>query len=272
MKVPWPSIWVVAALCGLSAGCKKSSASLAEDGSSDAVVERGPVLCSELDGGTAADDGGAPAEVEPDAGPPLATTVDEFGPNTAAAKVASSLGRVNLYEVTATTWLQRVEVYLRAGLAHTRLTLAIHEATGRDSAFKRIFEIQLDFPTCEGWASSGALAIPLEPGRFYAMGFDPNQVITPFVSADSDSIPIDGAFGRLVGSKTSTSVSINTLTWDKSSDKEFNRQRLTTAPRPTSGDASADAPTTGGGGGDGATDARDAAPPADAIIDTAPKS
>lgn len=233
MTMAWLPGGIMCAVLALAPGCKKSAAGAADvDGSSDAVIERAPVLCSELDAGAIAPEA---LDAASDAGGlALPSTTDELGPNTAASKTTSSLGRVNIYEVTSSSWLRRVEIYLRAGLDHTRLTLAVHESTGRDSAFKKLLDVQLDFATCEGWASSGALELPLEAGRFYAIGFDPNQVVTPFVSADSDVLPIDGAFGRLVASKTSPSVSVSSLTWDKSSDKEFNRQRLTTSPREAS--------------------------------------
>jgi hypothetical protein len=237
--------------------CKKAGTAtgITSDGG---AAEAGVTACGSLDGGY----DGAPgslgasdasraindASVGQDGG--TGAAVDELGPNAVAPKSAASLGRVNIYEVTSPRWLEEVQIYLRAGLPETRLTLAVHEATGRDSPFHKLFDVQLDFGTCEGWTSSGPIAIPLEPGRFYAVGFDPNQPVTPFVVTDSDILPIDGAFGRLVASKTSKSVSTATLTWDLSTDKEYNRQRLVTSARQAT-PAAPDAGT----GSDAATDA-----------------
>jgi hypothetical protein len=217
------------------------------------------ILCPAVDGGPQGDDGGT------------VSGVDDFGPNAPAAKAASSLGRVNVFEVTSPSQLERVDIYLRADLPRTRLTIAVQEAASRTAAFTKLTDVQIDFGVCEGWASSGPVAIPLRVGRFYAMGFDPNQVVTPFVSTDGDSLPIDGMFGRLIGSRTATSVSVSTLTWEKFLDKEYNRQRIVTSPRAADGldgtgvDAGADGPVgdgagaTDGGDGGGSDTSRDAA-------------
>ena len=91
--------------------------------------------------------------------------------------------------------------------------------------------MQVDVPPCVGWVGTGPLGISLQVGRFYAIGFDPNQAVTTFVDSESNDLPIDGQFGRLIGSETSTSVSLDTLDWGKPSSKSFTRQRLFTSPR-----------------------------------------
>jgi len=227
-------------------GCGGGAGASSADGAADASGERAALRCAPIDGGP--DETGDAAS---------APGTDEFGPNAPASKTASSLGRVNVYEVTSPSLLERVDVFLRADLDHTRLTLAVQEAPSRTTAFRKLAEIQIDVGTCEGWTTSGPLAVPLIAGRFYAVGFDPNQAVTPWVSTDADSLPIDGVFGRLVGSKTATSVSVPTITWDKFSDKEYNRQRLRTSPRepdpvpPPPPAAGADGATDGGADGRG---------------------
>src|SRR4029079_17285381 len=181
--------WILAliAIGAMGSACKKSGgASDTGDGSADASGERPPPSCPAIDDG----DAGAAAG---DAG---ASGVDEFGPNAPEAKTASSLGRVNIYEVTSPRQLKRVDIYLRADLDETRVTIAVQEATATTSAFVKLKDIQLDFDTCQGWASSGPLDIPLVAGRFYAIGFDPNQVVIPFVNPDADSLSTDGPPGR----------------------------------------------------------------------------
>ncbi len=247
----WPSLGLVALAAALIPACKKGPAASGTT-SDGGVAEAGVTACGSLDGGYDGAPGSLGASDASRATDDAATgqdggavvAVDELGPNAVASKSAASLGRVNIYEVTSPRWLEELQIYLRAGLPETRLTLAVHEATSRDSPFHKLFDVQLDFGTCEGWTSSGPLAIPLEPGRFYAVGFDPNQPVTPFLVTDSDTLPIDGAFGRLVASKTSKSVSTDTLTWDLSTDKEYNRQRLVTSARKAT-PAAPDAGTSG---------------------------
>lgn len=223
-----------AAACGGKGEATPSDA--AADVGDGAAGERPIVFCPEVDAGAGAADGSAPTSAaQPDGGQGGdhdggSPSEDEFGHNAPAAK-ASSLGRVNVYEVAAPALLERVDVYLRADLEATRLTIAVQEATSRTAPFRNLAHVQLSFDTCQGWASSGPLSIPLVVGRFYAIGFDPNQVVTAFVNTDADSVPIDGAFGRLIGSRTATSVSTPNLTWDKFTEKEYNRQRLLTSPR-----------------------------------------
>jgi hypothetical protein len=226
-------------------GCSKEAGAGPEDaGAGDGSQERPLVLCPALEPGALADDAGS--------GP----TSDEFGPNAPATKTASSMGRVNIYEVASPALLERVDVFLRADLEQSRVTIAVQEATARTAAFRKLTDIQIDVGTCQGWASSGPLAIPLEAGRFYAIGLDPNQAVTAFISVDNETLPIDGAFGRLIGSKAATSVSVPTITWEKFTDKEYNRQRLLTSPR--AGDPAPD----GAVPGDAATapDGGDASP------------
>ncbi|MEO8212418.1 MAG: hypothetical protein ABI560_04465 [Myxococcales bacterium] len=225
-------------------GCKKSDGAATMDGgSSDGVGEAPLMQCAPVDGG--------PTPTLGDGGTVVGT--DEFGPNAAIAKPASSLGRVNIYEITTPATLERLDIYLHSELPQTRLTIAIQEATSRTTPFTKLIDVQLDMATCEGWATSGPLQIPLKVGRFYAMGFDPNQPVMSFVSMDGESLPTDGMFGRLIGSRTATSVSVSSLTWEKFLDKEFNRQRVVTSPRaadpitPDAG-AAADVPRAGDGG------------------------
>jgi hypothetical protein len=217
-------------------GCKKSPAADSLDGGTDGSSEPVPVACPPVDGATDGD---------PDSG--TLHAVDEFGPNAPMSKTASSLGRVNIFEVTTPTTLERADIYLRSDLPQARLTIAVQESPSRTAPFVKVTSVQIDFGTCEGWASTGTLSVPLRAGHFYAIGFDPNQVLTPSVSTDGDSLPIDGRFGRLLGSRTVTSVSVPTLSWDKFLDSEYNRQRIVTSPRvpdaldSTSADAGADA-------------------------------
>ncbi len=246
--------WVVGA-CLLAAACGgkggASTMDAGDDAGDGAVGETPIVLCPEVDV-----DAGTDAAPAADAAMPLdgsVPTEDEFGHNAPGSKTASSLGRVNVYEIATPSLLERVDVYLRADLEATRLTIAIQEATTKTATFRKLADVQLNFDICQGWATSGPLAIPLVVGRYYAIGFDPNQVITPFVNTDTDTVPIDGAFGRLIGSRTATSVSVTNLNWDKFTDKEYNRQRLRTSPREPD-PVVPDAGTTDGGTTDGATD------------------
>jgi len=206
----------LAAWCALAAtGCKSHGSDGATDGSTDALADAGLPGCPAPDGGALS----------------AATEQDDFGPNATAAKTTSALGRVNIYEVTNPRLLERVEVYLATPLTQSRLTIAVHEAVSSTTPFHKLLDVQVDVPSCLGWASSGSLAVPLVAGRYYAIGFDPNQLILPYVDSEADDIPVDGRLGRLVGSKTATSVSVASLTWDKVATTEFTRQRLSSSVR-----------------------------------------
>lgn len=234
----------------LTLGCSKGSSSStadAADGGGDGLPDGALPLCVE--------DGGATGAVAlSEAG--VASDVDEFAPNAPVAKMVSSIGRVNIYAATAPRSLDRVDVYLGSALAGTRVTIAVQEAAAQGAAFQKVFDVQLDFGACRGWASTGPISVPLVAGHFYAIGLDPNQPIDAYVSTDANALPIDGAFGRLVSSKTTSSVSNAGLTWDKASTAEFNRQRLATSPRvPDARDVVVDAAATPDAGDAAAPDA-----------------
>ena len=156
---------------------------------------------------------------------------DDFGPNAKIGSSASALGQLDVYEVTTPRRLEWVDLYLRTDLGGTRLTISVYEAPAKNMAFRRLTSVQVDVPPCVGWVGTGPLGIPLQVGRFYAIGFDPNQAVTTFVDSESNDLPIDGQFGRLIGSMTSTSVSLDTLDFGMPSSKSFTRQRLFTSPR-----------------------------------------
>lgn len=250
-----------AASAGAWGGCKGGGSTGVADAAIDAAHDGGLPSCSVASTEGGGDGGGLSA----------AAVQDDFGPNAVAAKTNSALGRVNIYEITNGRTLERVEIYLGTPLPSSRLTIAIHEAPSPTAPFRKLTDVQVDLPSCIGWATSGPLSVPLVTGRFYAIGFDPNQTVQPFVDSEADDLPIDGHLGRLTGSKTATSVSLGTLTWDKVITTEFTRQRLSTSPRAeadgggasadAAADASADAslpPTTDGGMDTKPSDAADA--------------
>jgi hypothetical protein len=221
-----------------ASGCSKSSSSSATDagsGSGDA----GLPACTAVASAGDSSDGAAAADAS--AGP--AGVADDFGPNAKIGSSASALGQLDVYEVTTPRRLEWVDLYLRTDLGGTRLTISVYEAPAKNMTFRRLTSVQVDVPPCVGWVGTGALGISLQVGRFYAIGFDPNQAVTTFVDSESNDLPIDGQFGRLIGSMTSTSVSLDTLDFGMPSTKSFTRQRIFTSPR----DA-ADAGTTTDGG------------------------
>ncbi|MCG5052036.1 MAG: hypothetical protein KA712_03660 [Myxococcales bacterium] len=232
------TVALVLALVPLGAVACQGGGEATPDAAVDAAIEAGaPSVCDLL----AARDGGS------DAGVP-----DEFGPNAAPAKNASALARLNIYEVTRPRWLTGVEIFLNPTLPNTRVTLAVAEAPSKQAPFTTLFTLQVDTVACPAYVSAGPLQILLRPGHYYAVGFDPNQAVGFASVTDMGSLPIDGAFGRLIGSRTDSSVSLPTLGWDKWSDKDYFRQRLTTteASLPDGG-----APTDAGATDAGATDA-----------------
>lgn len=226
-----PVVFLDVFLAVLAAGCKGGAAAAPTDGASEAG-EVGLAACPEPEPGSSD------------------SATDDFGPG-AKALAASALARVNVYEVTSPHQLERIDVYMRADVAGTRLTFSVYQAFSRDTAFQKVHDVQVDIGPCVGWASSGPVSLPLQVGRYYAIGFDPNQAIAPYVDATASNIPVDGRFGRLIGSKTATSVSVDTVGWDKVSDKEFIRQRLVVKSRPPDdGDVYPDAASDAGAAGD----------------------
>jgi hypothetical protein len=220
-------VTALALLGGLGCGKGAAPGAAGADGGSDALADAGPSGCP-----------------VPDAGTPVGIA-DDFGPNAKIGTTSSALGQLNVYEVTSARQLEWIDLYLRADLGGTRLTVSVYEAVARNAVFRRLTMLQLEVPPCLGWVASGPVGVPLEPGRFYAIGYDPNQAVTAFIDSESNNLPVDGQFGRLIGSKTSTSVSLDTLDWGKPSDKDFTRQRLFTSPR-----AAGDGGDAGSGGGD----------------------
>ena len=217
----------IAALAAVSlvfaaSGCGKSSSSSAADAGDSGIPTCTAVatMGDPADGAAAADAAFGPAGV-----------ADDFGPNAKLGSSASALGQLDVYEVTSPRRLEWVDLYLRTDLGGTRLTISVYEAPAKNLAFRRLTSVQVDVPPCVGWVGTGPLGISLQVGRFYAIGFDPNQAVTTFVDSESNDLPIDGQFGRLIGSETSTSVSLDTLDWGMPSTKSFTRQRLYTSPR-----------------------------------------
>jgi hypothetical protein len=212
------SVSAVLAACG----CSKSSSSSATDAGTS-TSDAGLPAC------TAVASVGDAAVADASAGP--VGVADDFGPNAKIGSSASALGQLDVYEVTSPRRLEWVDLYLRSDLGGTRLTISVYEAPAKNTTFRRLASVQVDVPPCVGWVGTGSLGISLQVGRFYAIGFDPNQAVTTFVDTESNDLPIDGQFGRLIGSMTSTSVSLDTLDFGMPSTKSFTRQRLFTSPR-----------------------------------------
>jgi len=215
--------------------CSKSSSSSATDAASGSA-DAGLPACTAV---ASAGDRSGGAAVDGSAGP--VGVADDFGPNAKIGSSASALGQLDVYEVTTPRRLEWVDLYLRTDLGGTRLTISVYEAPAKNMAFRRLTSVQVDVPPCVGWVGTGALGISLQVGRYYAIGFDPNQAVTTFVDSESNDLPIDEQFGRLIGSMTSTSVSLDTLDFGMPSSKSFTRQRLFTSARDAQDAGSSDA-------------------------------
>lgn len=212
--------------------------------------------CKGDDGGNGLDaavDAGFDALACPASATPAASAPeqrwDEFGPNGTLSKTPSALARVNIYEVTAARWLTSAEIFLQPALQSTLVTIAIGETSSRMLPFKKLVSVQVPAPTCPSFVSAGPLYVWMKPGHYYSVGYDPNQAVNYSSVTEMGTLPIDGAFGRLIGSRTDTSVSQPTMLWDKFSDKEYFRQRLTTLPAPDVDGGPSDARTMDGASG-----------------------
>ena len=234
--------WLGACALAMLGACGGSDAGPAGDGGAgDGSAAVGGPTDGAADGLTNADrppaesdaatEGGCPpAGAVPDAAFVANGSADEFGPNAKPAQQPSALARVNVYEVTTPTRLLAAEVFVEPAFPQTRLTVAVHEAPDRKTPFRKLLDVQLDVPACAGYVGTGAVEIELYPGFLYAIGYDPNQAIGYAVVTETGSLPVDGRFGRLVGSKSDTSVSVPELPWMGFADREYYRQRLWTTP------------------------------------------
>ena len=104
-------------------GCSKSSSSSAADAASGSA-DAGLPACTAVASTATAADGAARRR---SAGP--AGVADDFGPNAKIGIVEpSALGQLDVYEVTTPRRLEWVDLYLRADLGGTRLTISVYEA------------------------------------------------------------------------------------------------------------------------------------------------
>ncbi len=146
MTISWParaagrvSLVVVATVAVLAAGGCKGSGSAAADAAPDGAGDSKEV--------------GLAACPEPEAASATASA-DDFGPDAKAVTMASAMGRINVYEVTSPHLLERVDVFVRADLAGSRVTLSVYEAPSMTKPFTKVADVQVDVPSCEGWASN----------------------------------------------------------------------------------------------------------------------
>src|SRR4051812_24731585 len=103
-------------------GCSKTSSSRAVDAGSDGSLDAGIAACTAVALAGGANDGAA---ADASTGP--LGVADDFGPNAKVGSAASALGQLDVYEVTTPRRLEWVDLYLRADLAGTRLTIAVYE-------------------------------------------------------------------------------------------------------------------------------------------------
>jgi len=102
--------------------------------------------------------------------------------------------RGNVYEVTGTYLLERIDVLRPRRSGRPRVRLAVFAAPTKDKPVLKLTDVQVDVPSCEGWASSGPLACRWIPGAFTPSVLIQTSLITTFVNADMSNIPIDGHF------------------------------------------------------------------------------
>ena len=76
---------------------------------------------------------------------------------------------INLYSVTGSRTLSRIEVYMNPASAMT-ITWLVYEATTLTGTYTNISTTTTTSTTGVGYQSSGTLAVPLVAGRFYGIG------------------------------------------------------------------------------------------------------
>jgi len=233
---PAKAILLCAALCSGCAEAEGDNASDAAAGDAGEALDEG--ICPSL--ATPMVDAGALSDPAADrtSGVAAELVVDEFGPHAEGARQLSPLSRLNVYEITKDRQLVAFDVYVAPAAAGTRLSLAVHEARDRDSDFDRVFFQLIDAPICEGYLRVQLRDVTLKADHYYAIGFDPTQGVGVFNVSEAGSLPVDGSFGRLIGSRTNNTVSTETLDWKGFGTRDYYRQRLFTselAPGPDAG-------------------------------------
>jgi len=157
------------------------------------------------------------------------SAVDTIGASpTLYTSALSNYAMLNFYSVTGTRNLSRIEQYMSPTMA-TTLTWLVYESLTQTGTYTNISSTMTTSTTGAGYQSSGALAVQLQAGRFYAIGYSwvsPAMVFGFQTGTASQAV----SFGALIGATFPTPPPTGTFSGASMSTANYLPQRLTTAP------------------------------------------
>jgi hypothetical protein len=136
---------------------------------------------------------------------------------------------LNFYSVTGTRNLSLIEQYMSPASA-TTLTWRVYESLTQTGTYTSISNTTTTSTTGTGYQASGALAVPLVAGRFYAIGVSWTTPALLFGYQTGATLPQAVSFGSLISAGVPTPPPAGSTFPYTSPSSYFLPQRLTTAP------------------------------------------
>jgi hypothetical protein len=149
-------------------------------------------------------------------------------PTLYSGSALSNYTMLNFYSVTASRNLSLIEQYMSPASA-TMLTWYVFESVTQTGTYTSISNTTTTSTTGAGYQASGALAVPLVAGRFYAIGVSWTTPAVLFGYQTTTPTQVV-SFGSLVSAFfQSSAVTSSTISY-MAPGSSFVPQRLTTAP------------------------------------------
>jgi hypothetical protein len=141
----------------------------------------------------------------------------------------ASYAMLNFYSVTGSRNLALIEQYMSPTSA-TTLTWHVYESLTQTGTYTSISNTSTTSTTGTGYQASGALAVPLVAGRFYAIGVSWTTPALNFGYQQGATLPQAVSFGSLISATFLSPPPAGSTIAYASSSSYFVPQRLTTAP------------------------------------------
>lgn len=155
-------------------------------------------------------------------------TIPPMNPTLYTSGALSNYLMVNFFSVNANRNLSRIEQYMSPTAAMT-LTWVVFESTTQTGTYTSISSTTTTSTTGTGYQASGALAVPLVAGRYYAIGVSWTTPALLF-GYQSGTASQTVSFGALIGATFPTTPAATSISGAGMSTSAFLPQRLTTAP------------------------------------------
>jgi hypothetical protein len=135
---------------------------------------------------------------------------------------------LNYYSVTSARNLALIEYYMNPTSAISLVWVVYESTTTQTGPYNRIHMSTTTSTTGEGFQSSGAVAVPLVAGRFYAIGV--SWATASGFSYYSATASQTTSFGALIGGYVTTGTLTPSTTAPSPVTSNYSSQRLTTVP------------------------------------------